>query len=98
MKDESKSIKRNLVEALFIVVIGIALIGFVMSVTGCATYNDRIAPYIPNVKIEGNVGGEGFGASIGFDSKWTGNKRERAITIGPDVDVDKLKEELDSEG
>ncbi len=55
--------------------------------TGCGAYTEHIAPKIPAISLEGSIGGEGVGASVGFTSKWTGEKRKRSIDVEPELDA-----------
>lgn len=68
-----------------ITVLVVCIAGFVL-LTGCSTYRKHIAPKIPAVSIQADVGGEGLGAEVGFSSRWTGEKRERDVSVTPDVD------------
>ncbi len=55
--------------------------------TGCAAYRKHVAPKIPTIRLEGSVGGEGLGGSVGFESRWTGEERKRSIEVQPELDA-----------
>jgi len=97
-------LKRQRVDVSGMFVSFAVVLASLLLLTSCTTfreagawYTDNLADKIPSVKVQGHVGGSGLGASFGLESKWTGDKRERVITVGPDVDVDKLKESLEDE-
>ncbi len=80
VKKSNKSVK------LFIILATSISILFVVS--GCSTYRRHVAPYIPTVRIEGEVGGKGMGASVGFESKWEEGERKRKVIVNPEVKND----------
>ncbi len=82
-----KSIMKKLRKASFIkmlILLAMAPIAIFL-LCGCAAYNKHVAPKIPAVHLEGSVGGEGIGASVGFTSKWTDGERKRQIEVQPEL-------------
>ena len=85
--------KRDLIGMAVSFVVALILATALLAVTsGCKTYNDNIAKYIPQLGIEASVGGKGIGAGIKFESSWEDGERERVIKLSPEIDKEKLEE------
>lgn len=82
-------------ELTAIILIGLLFATMLVSVTGCSTYNEKIAPHIPTAGVNLSAGGEGLGAGIEFRSTWSDGRRERELRLNPDIDPEEVEELLE---